>query len=919
MKYWEFLIQKEGDQTWLPLETQQVEILEGRYRVVAHTDRANTPVNIQVSQLITDEMPPRKRVRKRMSSTNESGLVVVMPFVHLQPGQWKLQCSSVDAMGEMLGEGWQYKVQLQVFAQSEEDWSNEWPVPEDRQAASSVVEDESDGSAPLVNADLPLLQAQAKLQQQVQGQTGEESDHLPPESQSQSRLTDESDAYQVTLKQQAYLSQRDQPMTIVGKVSALAEGCEDEASQLWIRLQNPETAGVIMEAHRPLSLAKLPADFKVQIQLPNEVKTRVVLGEVSLRTAAIDGERPVTVLASTAFTITAGIDQILDAIANQDPGTFEEEISLLSSVNGAEVDSAREPSVPSFDLSSMGQKTVVSAGGAVLPPQLEKRPEEDQLAESLDELPTQVGSSLIDLPSFEQTTFEQAAFEQTTLGQVTASESEGQANDLLDGAAANGDSLSDRTLLKSSSTEEGLTEEGLTEGNSVESSWIENDFVDSEQAVERSGSEFEKSPNLDAVDFDVPAFNNLVREEEASNSAFDKPAVQPESGLVSPPVSMPPMVSAPAQFVGSSIEDSDLEADEIAAVLDDIDSDLLDEPTELDALEAPGIEGVVEAMPRTSRSIEPDRSADSGAIAAENPSNPSGQRAGRQAKRKSGREVEASVAFQSLKLKDHFWDRLSTLNRQSHEEATKLAENMDAAGVSRGDGFSALSPTSSALEGSDDEVVIYDDPPAAASGPDAGLENEPRSPYKRRDRVRYGDRSANLGAERETSARMSDRNLGRSNQPPTMEPSTANVSNRAAGQTAAKGLAAKGAMASNEELPEMALPVISLPMGDLVAGQMVTVTVRSRPSTYKPFIRLWMVDRQSRSLVMDPKMLTNLRPDALGDLEGTIDLQVPMDCLDVQIAAIAIDMATQQESSKAVVNRRVMPANQPSLRSRFNL
>ena len=117
---------------------------------------------------------------------------------------------------------------------------------------------------------------------------------------------------------------------------------------------------------------------------------------------------------------------------------------------------------------------------------------------------------------------------------------------------------------------------------------------------------------------------------------------------------------------------------------------------------------------------------------------------------------------------------------------------------------------------------------------------------------------------------------------------------------------------NNEELPEMVMPVISVPMGDLVAGAMVTITVRTRPATYKPFIKLWMIDRQTRSLVIEPQLLTNLLPDALGDLQGTAKLQVPMDCLDVQIAAIAIDMATQQESGKAVVNRHIVPANQAS-------
>lgn len=122
-----------------------------------------------------------------------------------------------------------------------------------------------------------------------------------------------------------------------------------------------------------------------------------------------------------------------------------------------------------------------------------------------------------------------------------------------------------------------------------------------------------------------------------------------------------------------------------------------------------------------------------------------------------------------------------------------------------------------------------------------------------------------------------------------------------------------------EDLPEMALPVISVPMGDLVAGEIITVTIRTRPSVYKPFIKVWMVDRQSRSLVIDPKLLTNLTPDALGDLETSTQLQIPMHCLDVQIAAIAVDMATQQESAKAIVNRHVVPADQAASIKGMNL
>ena len=857
MKYWEFLIQKEGDRAWLPLETQQVEILEGRYRMVAHTDRANTPVDIQVSQLVTDEMPPRKRVRKRTGQTNESGLVVVMPFVHFKPGQWKVKCSSVDALGDMLDGGWQYGVQLQVFAQSEEDWSNEWPVPDDGQSAGAADESRGDGTA-LANVGSPLLQAQAELQQ------------TEPDENEAAEQGEPGRAYSVALKQQAYLAQSNQPMTIVGKVSALLGAGDEATSQLWIRLQNPQTAAVIMEAHRPLSLTRLPADFKVQIQLPDDVETRVVLGEVSLRTAAISGERPARILASTAFTITAGIDQILDAIANQDPGTFEEEVSLLSMSDrgtAAEDTLARsEPTAPSFDLS---QKAVVPAVGVVLPPQLDKRLDKGLDGEPLEspgEPVARVESSLIDLPTFEQTSRR-------------------------------------------------LSEERLAAGRSAAA---------------------ETAPLIGAVDR-----TEASADDEAglpASDPFDRPAVQP--------VVVPPMVSVPAQFVGTSIEDSDLEADEITAVLDDIDQDLRDEPSDLDSLEAPGIEGVVGAMSRTSdpRTSDPrtsdPRTSDpriSGPLEIDDdltdsvPFKSSGEdRLDRQSKRrpsaqpgrKSGREVEANVAFQSLKLKDHFWQRLSSLTRDSHREATKLAEGMAAAGVRRPRSGAALSPLPALDDSySDGEVVIYDDPPidAVQAAP------QPRSLRQASPAELtggYGDRADSPdrypgGGNRTARSRLSEslqerrqqhlggRDMGQftgdvgpgSAQTPEQPETPLNADSRAA-----------------EELSEMALPVISIPVGDLVAGEKVTVTVRSRPSTFKPFIKLWMVDRQSRSLVIEPKIMTNLTPDALGDLQGTTELEVPRDCLDVQIVAIAIDMATQQESGKAVVNRHIVPAGQKTHR-----
>lgn len=128
MEFWEFLIQKEGDRSWLPLESPSVEILEGRYRVVARSDRANTATEIRVTHYATTETPPVRRVRKRSSRTNADGLVVILPFTRLQPGLWELRCTG-DVMAEMMGENWQYAVRLDVVPQSEspsDEWDPDW-------------------------------------------------------------------------------------------------------------------------------------------------------------------------------------------------------------------------------------------------------------------------------------------------------------------------------------------------------------------------------------------------------------------------------------------------------------------------------------------------------------------------------------------------------------------------------------------------------------------------------------------------------------------------------------------------------------------------------------------------------------------------------------------------------------------------
>lgn len=114
MEQWQFLIQKEGERTWHLLKKPNVEITEGRYRVVARSNRTNTDVEVRVTHSSPSELPPIRRIQKRIRRVNSEGLMAIIPFTYLKSGIWELQCSG-DLMSDLLGASWQYTVNLAVI------------------------------------------------------------------------------------------------------------------------------------------------------------------------------------------------------------------------------------------------------------------------------------------------------------------------------------------------------------------------------------------------------------------------------------------------------------------------------------------------------------------------------------------------------------------------------------------------------------------------------------------------------------------------------------------------------------------------------------------------------------------------------------------------------------------------------------
>ena len=309
MAYWEFLLQKEGDRDWLPLETAHVEISEGRYRVIAHTSYCNTPITIRLSQLLTAPMPPQPKTRQRVGQTNQNGLMVVMPFTHLSPGRWTIHCRAdlpTDPVSEQPRE---YGVQLQVLAieSGVEYWDielDEAAIAEQLTAETTATAEEqvlpsSEPSADgMPSAPAPIANAAMAEAAQLAGTTTPLED-LP---------------LRLQLQHQALVAQAQTDLTLQGQITTFSqlEGLASDGT-LWVQMRNPETGVVVHQATQTQSMANLPSRFEMPLQLPDQLSTRLLVGELSLWLTS----EPPQILAIQGFTVTLNLDALLEAVANQ--------------------------------------------------------------------------------------------------------------------------------------------------------------------------------------------------------------------------------------------------------------------------------------------------------------------------------------------------------------------------------------------------------------------------------------------------------------------------------------------------------------------------------------------------------------------------------------------------------------------------
>ncbi len=344
MEFWEFLIQKEGDRSWLPLESPSAEILAGRYRIVARSSYRRTAAELCVIHYDAEETPPVRRVRRRSSQTNPDGLIVVMPFTQLQPGLWELSATS-DLMAEMMGQSWQYAMQLEVLSAApdvaddwEPDWSDDLAAAADSASPSAELEaaPEPVASAQIVKspaAFLPVQQSvEPPLEPPAELATADDFDlrefEAAPDSSNTADqlnlplagLESNLPALQVILEREVFVIQRGESLSLTGRVEFPAEYPSDwqpAISELRVRLYDPQTSQILMDELYPIDNRIPPFPFSGTVSLPEHYQTYLVLGELILQGMTPAGTPQV--LAQRSFNVTTDLHELIESVANDFP------------------------------------------------------------------------------------------------------------------------------------------------------------------------------------------------------------------------------------------------------------------------------------------------------------------------------------------------------------------------------------------------------------------------------------------------------------------------------------------------------------------------------------------------------------------------------------------------------------------------
>ncbi|MDF5720783.1 MAG: hypothetical protein PUP91_09910 [Rhizonema sp. PD37] len=337
MEHWQFLIQKQGDRSWRLLESPNVEIMEGRYRIVARSNYISTDVEVRVTHYSIEEIPPKRRIQTRSRRTNTEGLMAVIPFTYLQPGIWDLRCNG-DLMSDLLGKSWQYSVHLQVLSNVDLPYRR---IDHGGEGTTSFC----DNSETFIEEPINPVWLKADTAEQILKHLIDLA--LPTQPLLDDELTVEKPLPEppllLTLERETYFAPWGQTLTVSGRVDLKPttklnlDDIDFEsvcAVELRIELRSPLGAERLSLVRQPLPKKSLPLQIEAKVEIPGECESKLILGDISLYGALADASE-VILLASHCFTIAADVIELL-AISTTELDKQREESKSFKTIEAGE-------------------------------------------------------------------------------------------------------------------------------------------------------------------------------------------------------------------------------------------------------------------------------------------------------------------------------------------------------------------------------------------------------------------------------------------------------------------------------------------------------------------------------------------------------------------------------------------------------
>ena len=329
MENWEFLLQRKGDKSWLPLESPTVEILEGQYRLAARSALANALVGIAIAyRPLADvrHQPLQQKIAKRIS---HDGLLIVMPYTNFVPGIWQIDCIATESDRESGSESantnlipaWKKTVKfdvIQISAEASFDWQyNE--VEEDLETPTELVNESHTNALGIIQTEpTPLIYSSpildiaeqrstelvesmfeefALFNDEDEEEVDGDSQDLESETESlgdRTNLIGQVEAYGsngltdgdapprilLRLKQPQYILNEDNSFNLTGEVYAQGE--------IEVSLKDPQTLDIVVNQRFAIanSSDRNPATgattFTYQIIVPPPSEIQVLIGEVQI-------------------------------------------------------------------------------------------------------------------------------------------------------------------------------------------------------------------------------------------------------------------------------------------------------------------------------------------------------------------------------------------------------------------------------------------------------------------------------------------------------------------------------------------------------------------------------------------------------------------------------------------------------------